>query len=476
MQVLAMIVFKTIYLVSIVFFTAGSAEASAVSLNEFLQQVQESNPSIEASRLRALALKYKIDPSATLEDPFIAIGIDQIPFQGGGGEVRRYQVSQSLPFPGKLSARKNIAEERALSAEADADTLTRQIKVMAIQTFLKASYNLEALALNERIQKIIRETSQSAKARYKTGGASHHEWLLGKLELATLDVEKLRLERQQKILYALLNELRNWPPQSPITIQLNEDLLTEYVESEMNLAFQPELRAWEFQEKSAMAELKLAKLSYAPDFVIQGMAMDPTMNSSAMGGQATWGVMVGVTIPLFFWRKQSELVSSARKDLMAVEAGKRALLNRLNTEVAEANEHLRTSVDVVALYKKDVIPLTELAVKNARSAYAAKTLSLAALLDALRSQRTQELELLAAKMDVYVAKTRLQELLSTPPIMRFAPARPTMFGGMGGAMNMTESSMEGSATINMGEGMSGPTRSQKLNETPDQSMGGMRGM
>lgn len=456
----------------------ASVSANPLSLFEFLSQVRNANPSIEAAKLRALALKHRIRPSATWDDPFIAAGIDEKPFDGGEGEVRRYQISQTIPFPGKIGARAEIAEKVAEASNYDALTRGRQIEVIATQAFLQAGFNKEAIRLNQNIQKIIQETTASAKARYKTGGSTHHEWLLAKLELAVLKVEAMRLERTRVSLNALLNELRNLPPETPIEIDHAGPIQHEVDPSKIisNITDQPELKAWSAQKSSASSELKLVKLSYAPDFVIQGMAMESTMNSRNMGGQSTWGVMIGVTVPLYFWRKQSELVSSARKDLMAVEAGKRALLNRLNSEIAEAQEQFKTSIDVVALYKKDVIPLTELAVKNARSAYAAKTLSLAALLDALRSKKTQELEMLAAKMDVYLAKIRMQELLSSPPVMRFAPSRPTLFGGMGGAMNMIDTSMEGSATINMGEGMSRPTRSQNLNQAPDQSMNGMGGM
>jgi outer membrane protein TolC len=451
------------------------ASAKIFSLDDFLQAVDEANPTVQASKLRAIEQKHRIDPSASLDDPFIAAGVDQIPFSGGTAQLRRYQISQTIPFPGKLSARKEIAEKRAQAAESDSETLKRKIRVIAIQSYLRASYNLLAIQLNERIQKIIQETSASAKARYKTGSATHHEWLLGKLELSMLNIENLRLKRLQTTLYALLNELRNVPPDSPIETKLDDATLLEPLPVEVKLEDQPELMAWKFQEKSAVTELKLAKLSYAPDFVIQGMAMEPTRKTGSMGSQSSWGVMVGITVPLFFWRKQKELVAAAENERMAVAADFQALQNRLNTEVSEARQLLRTSLDVISLYKKDVIPLTELAVKNARSAYATKTLSLSPLLDVLRSQQTQELELIAAKMDAFVAKTRLKELLSTPPVTRFAPARPTLFGGgMGASMN--GGSMQGSSTINMGSGMSGPTRKQSTSNSSGSSMDNMGGM
>lgn len=461
---------QSILVILLILFSTSDVLSDRLNLKEYLDQLQANNLAIQASNLRALAQKHKILPSGTLDDPFIAAGIDEIPFNGGGGKVWRYQISQSIPFPGKLGMKSDLAERKAEVSESDAQTMLRKIKVVGTQAFLKTSYNNQAIILTERIQKIIRETTASEKSRYKTGSSNHHEWLLAKLELSVLDVELLRLKRTQKTLTALLNELRNMPPESPIEVD-HRDLLSTEAESNTivsNLDAQPELKSWKAEKKAAESELRLVKLSYAPDFVIQGMAMEPMTRDSKMSGTSNWGVMIGITIPIFFWKKQSELVAAAEKNKLATIADYQSLENRLTTEVSDAKQQLKTAIDVVKLYKNDVIPITEIAVKSARSAYAAKTLPMTQLLGALRSQRTQEQELLAAQMDVIVSKTRIEELLSNPPLIRFAPARPTFFGGEMGK------TMDSSDTINMGSGMSGPTRKQSTSDSSaSPGMGGM---
>lgn len=461
-----MIQLKVVFFFFVVFNFTHS-EAVTLSLQEYLSQVRSANLSIEASKLRALALKDRVKPVSTWDDPFIAAGIDEKPFDGGEGEVRRYQISQTIPFPGKINAKKGMAEKRAEASEFDSLTQSRRIEVIAIQAYLQASYNNEAIRLNSRIQKIIEDTTASAKARYKTGDSTHHEWLLAKLELATLKVEALRLERVRNTLLALLNELRNRPSDTILEVSHDGLIKTDMDSAKVISSFedQPELNSWKSQKELVGNELKLVKLSYAPDFVIQGMAMEPTMSNSQM--KSNWGVMVGITVPFFFWRKQSELVEAAEKDRLATIAEYQNLQNRLITEFTDAKQQLQSSLDVVKLYENDVIPLTNIAVKNARAGYAAKTLPLGQLLEALKSQRIQELELRAAQYDVIVAKTRIKGLLSTPPVTRFAPARPTLFGsGM--------DQMGSSPTINMGQGMSGPTRKNVSPESSSSgSMGGM---
>jgi outer membrane protein, heavy metal efflux system len=450
------------------------AFAEAMTLDAYLSQVMESNPTVLASKLNALALKHKINPQSSLDDPFVAIGFDDVPLNSGGGGLRRYQISQTLPFPGKLKARAELASSRFNAATADSETMARQMKVMGIQTYLRASFNRSAIALNERIQKDVEDAGASAKARYRAGGPAHHEWLLAKIELSVLKVEHMKLVRTQETLKVWLNELRDHPPEAPIEVMgLNQEAQDAGM-PELDLSAHPEVLSWKELGEAARKELKLVKLSYAPDFVIQGMAMEPRMREPGMPS-THWGVMVGVTVPLFFWRKQSELVAAAEKDRQVAMAQIRALENRLNTELADARQQYKTSVDVLQLYKKDVIPLTEIAVKNARTSYSAKSANLRQLIDALRTRRTQELELLGAQMDVIVARTRMRELLSTPPMLRFAPMRPTTFGmdTMGESMG---ADVMGSSTTNMGPGMSGPTRRQSKDMSNSQGGSGSSGM
>lgn len=454
---------------------ASSAFAEPLTIDSFLSQVREGNPNAEAARSRAEAFEHRVKPTSTLDDPFVAAGVDQIPFGGGTGSMYRFQVSQAIPFPGKLGTKGSAAEKRAEAAKADAETTERSFTVLAVQTYYRTYYNHRALELNEQSGKLIEQSITSTKARYRTGADSHHEWILGKVEIGVLRAERLRMEREQKSLHALMNELRSKPPETPIELGKVEFKDDEKASPAAKESFenQPELKAARNQADAASSDETNARLSYLPDFVIQGMAMKPRMSGkdeSGMEPKGNWGVMAGINVPIFFWRKQMEQVHAAKAEHDAAEADRRSFENRLRTEVVDANEQLKTAREVVALYKKDVIPLTEIAGKDARSGYAARRLPLTQLLDTLRVERTQNLELIAAQIDVELSKTRLENLLSSPPVLRLAPARPTVFGA--GGMGSAGMSQGTSATVNMGSGMSGPTRK----ESAPSSQGGNSGM
>jgi len=81
-----------------------------------------------------------------------------------------------------------------------------------------------------------------------------------------------------------------------------------------------------------------------------------------------------------------------------------------------------------------------------------------------------------AKIDVVLARTRLENLLSAPPVLRLAPATPTLFGagmGSGGAMS---SSMSQSSAVRVGSGIGTRAARGSRGEAPTSSSGGMKGM
>jgi outer membrane protein, heavy metal efflux system len=413
--------------------------------------------------LRAEARAGRVDPAGTLDDPFFAAGPDEIPFEGGSGaRVIRYQLSQSIPFPGKLGARADAAGARARAAEADAATVERELVVVATQTFYRALYNQRALELNRELAKLVGEATESGRARYRVGAPNHHEWLLARAELAVLESEHVRLEEQQAALHAVLNELRDAPPDTRIE-RLPADLPPADVSStsppsdDGAMSESPELESLDAVVRAADAEQRAAELAYLPDFVVQGMAEQPR---HAGDEETMWGVMVGISVPIFWWRKQDDLLASVNHERQAALAERRTIENRLAAERVEATAQLESARRTAELYEQSVLPLTRLALDSARSGYAVGRVPLGELISTARAHRTQDLEYLAARIDIELARTRERELLSSPPVLQLAPATPTLFGGgmgavpvgMGGGMGGGPSAISIGRGIGLGQG------------------------
>lgn len=431
--------------------------AEKLELENFINEVLQANPSLQSAQFRAEAFKYRVKPAGSLDDPFFGVGPDDLAFNGEGGSTIRYQINQILPYPGKPITRGKIADARAQAADSDVETTRRQLVLFASQVFYKAYLNQEAIRLNQETQKLINALIDTAKSRYVTGEGVHHEWLLAKAELGVFETEQLKLLREQKALHALLNELRNQDPSTSVGSlkpSFSKPNPTKIPEDTASFRDQPERKALGQLADAAELEKHLAKLGYIPDFMVQPMFAQ----RRGMEEASSWGLMMGMNLPVFGYRKQANLIKVAENERLVALSSQKSIENKLKTEIVEARQQFQTTQDIVKLYQGTVIPQTRLALQSAQTNYATGTVAAGSVLNLARICLTQELELLSAKVDLEVGQLRIKELLSSPPIERFAPSSPTLFFtepmdkmGGGGRMQMPSSSGAG-----MGRGMSGP--------------------
>lgn len=449
-----------------------------LELKVYVEEVLKANPSLQSAQFRAEGFQWRVKPAGSLDDPFFGVGPDDIAFNGEPGNVIRYQINQILPYPGKPITRGKVANAKAQAAASDVETTRRQLVLFATQVFYKTYLNQEAIRLNQETQKLIKALIETAKSRYETGEGVHHEWLLAKAELGVFETEYLKLSRERISLHALLNELRSQDPSTPMGVLKPDFSKTGPVElpkEEALFADQPERKALEKLADAAQLEKHLAKLGYVPDFMVQPMFAQ----RRGMEDPSSFGVMVGLNLPVFGYRKQAHLIKAADKDRLVALSDQKTIENKLKTEIVAARQQFQTAQDVVRLYQGTVIPQTRLALQSAQANYATGTVSAGSVLNLARIRLAQELELLSAKVDYEVGQLRIKELLSSPPIERFAPATPSLFFtepmgkmGAGGGMQMPSSG----AGMG-GKGMSGPAGRPQMIEKggAQEPAGGMGG-
>ena len=85
--------------------TRTSTAETALDLRTYLAQVRERNPVIQSARARVSALEQRVWPARAWDDPFVAIGPDEFTTEEDRADIVRYQVTQTIPFPGKRGAR-----------------------------------------------------------------------------------------------------------------------------------------------------------------------------------------------------------------------------------------------------------------------------------------------------------------------------------------------------------------------------------
>jgi outer membrane protein, heavy metal efflux system len=455
-----------------------------LTLSGFVAEVEAHSPRLDAARLRTRAARSRVGPARALPDPFVAIGIDELALgmAEAGGERRwprpvlRYQINQTFPLPRERDARRGAAAATAEAVASNAAITRRALRVAAVQLFLRARYVEAALRTNALLAEALEDVIASAKARYVTGGTAHHDVLLAQAERALLERDALVLRRTLAVLHAEMNELRGRPADDELPALVDDDdarATDRPLSLGAALAQQPELRAAASVIAAADARVRVAETAGRPDLSLQVMAMQslmPDMPSSV-------GAMVGVTVPIYWKGKQRPTIDAARQERQAVQRDKDALQQRLEAEWVAAQRAYETSVDTVHLYEQSVLPATRAALESSKMAYVTQQVPFVELLAVLRATLAVELELVAAKTDVRLARLRLEELLAMPSVVRIAPGAPTLFGSMGAgmgssAMGMSRDAMAPGRPVQLGSGMQ-PPAGLDAGDRDDGGMGGM---
>jgi outer membrane protein TolC len=353
-----------------------------LSLGEAISIAQENNPEILAAKKNRDAVQSKAIKISTWPDPQIELMYEQIPQSGGNlndASMKMYGVSQMIPFPGKLTLKRQSLEDAVKRADEKLKAKEQEIASKVNATYYTLYYIEKSIGINKENQKLLRKFSKIAEAKYVVGKATQHDALKASVELSLLNNELITLEQKKETAQAKLNTLLNQEIRRSISIPsdltiTDLDLNPQQLE-ELALKNRPELKAmWHALEKSKK-EGTLARLDYLPDFKLKVLQRE--MRTTGLDG---WNVSLMLNLPLWFWKKNAAVsFADSRKD----EAGAsyENLKNKVIFEVQEAYVRSDSARRSVELFKNEVVPQARQALKSAIRAYESDKINFLTLLN-----------------------------------------------------------------------------------------------
>ena len=354
-------------------------------LPALIAELKANNPSLRQAHKRWEAAQAKIPLSKGLPAPRIGVEFEEIP--KGGIKLNQatimYQLIQSLPFPGKLSARHRVAVAEAQVAasafkQAEWDLITQ----------LKSAY-YDVWRLDRELD-IAREQAlwlqqalTAVQTRYATGAAEQADALRAQAEALEAANAVTVLTNRRAAMAAHLNHLLNRPshdaverlPDIPLSpVAFTPDELVRLAETH-----QPELLVMRYSVERADAAWRLSKRELLPDLETMAKLRDP-----AMGPIGPWDLSLALVIPFWFWTKARYGVKAALYDKESMEAAYEAM--RLDV-TRRIHEHWHEAVAAYAsarLSRDGLIPLARQTVESLVAGYESGRAGASELLEAVR--------------------------------------------------------------------------------------------
>ncbi|NOR16186.1 hypothetical protein GQ543_00535 [candidate division WOR-3 bacterium] len=387
-------------LLALSIFRFGNADAlNVLNLSDLIEEAKLHNPEILAAAARYEAARSRTSGFRHLMDPMIDIEFT--------GNMRMYSISQQFPFPTKLGTLSKFAKTEAQEYENEyrqkEQEIINRVKKYYAQLFL---IHRKTETLEESIV-FLNQLFHIASLNYAIGKVPQADVLRAQVELAKAENDLLTLIDEKAVIEARLNILLNRSPDEKLGISevVDTSLISMEINELYDLAkeYRPTLKAFKMRLKKAQVMLSLSKQKYLPDFMIKytQQEMDYSFTDRKF--------MFGLTVPIWFWGKQNDMVREMNANLKMAEALYQHMENMVLLAVKEAAVMVDKNRRTMMLYQNSIIPQAEASLNSSLAAYEANQIDFLSLLASEKILIQSELDYYRAQADLFIAVADLEE-------------------------------------------------------------------
>lgn len=388
-----------------------------LSVDALVAEVLARNPNLSQMVAAWQAASARYPQVRSLDDPMLSGMFAPSSFGSNSVESGyRIEVSQKIPFPGKLRLRGQGALAEAGAAQNDIEDMRVQLIEAAKLGFYEYYLVERAIVVNDESIRLLKEMRQSAESRFKTGLVPQQDILQADVEIGRQNERGVTLNRMRKVAIARINTLRNLPPDESLPIppeQLKVSASLPPVENlrRLALAQRPDLKALEDRIVVEQTSLALAFKEYYPDVEVTG-AYDTIMGNGPMRDLAPQ-VGLRMNLPIRVG-KRNGAVAEAHAKIAQKRAELAGRVNQIQFQVQEAYEQLLESERILVLYDKTILPAARENVKAAQSAYITGKTPFLSLIEAQRNLVNLRDRYYEANADYFRRLATLERVIGGP--------------------------------------------------------------
>ena len=392
--------------------SSGTAKELPTPLTlEFVQRyAREHRAEIVAARARARAAAQRVAVVGALEDPMVSPSLDHLPFMLHGADFS-LAIEQRFPLSGVLGNRERAASADAQRLRAETMRVGLDVELDAANAFLMLDERRKLAVIVAEQFAVARQLVEAANARYSAGTGAQSDLLRAETEVSRVETTSRALQSEVGAAEAMLNASLGRSPAAEVpalasTAQTSVPADWNEVRK-VALNNRPELAAGRAEISRAQAEVSVMNSMYAPMAMVRG--------GPAYTMADSWGVMlmVGISIPI--WRDR--LDSGVREAEAMTEMARTdvaAMSRMVEGEAATSRQLVIAARDRFVGLRDEVVPRARRVIEPALSGYAAGTLPLVSVIDAVQAMWSAQEELLSAEAELGFAWARLRRAIGKP--------------------------------------------------------------
>ena len=392
-----------------------SIAQDTLTLKRAIEEAKLNKPAIQALRQNMKAKEAGARAEGVLDDPLLKIEMMDLskenPFPTPGNAMQtRYEVSQMLPYPGKLKLERQIALLEVMMSETELKSKELETIKMVKEAYYEYLLLTTSIRTLEEIKVLLSNMTRIAETKYAVGDVSQQDVIRVQVELTMLLNEVLELEAERDVVHAEINAILNRPQGDNTFIIPSEELPAERVTLDLSgltdkaLEVNPELRVMKYEAEIKKNAVELARKNYYPDFML-GIA--PIQRD---GRFDAWDAMFQINIPV--WRaKYENQVGEGVNMADAMRSKVKAEENMINAKVKEGVVKVETADRIRILYETSLLRQAELSFESALKNYQSGRVDFLMLLDTERLLKKTKIDYIEAVITYYKRLVSLERVV-----------------------------------------------------------------
>lgn len=370
---------------------------SPLQLDVLLKEVIQRNPNLDATRLRIQAAHEVVHRVQVLDDPQVMIKSDNNKLHKTSAfmPMMKYEISQMLPFPGKLRLKGEIAKQVMFQQQSIDITTYRELIRQTKLLFFQLYTNDVSIRINADNTSLVNILIEDSLALYRSGKGEYVDTVKMQLELQMLEEQRLSLEAEREMIKSMLNALLNRSPLEPLGMPIpgftKQFSLSFYQAEEIALSSRSELHGMQAMVNKQERMAQLARRNYYPDFVV-GIEYEKMNNN--FDGHVDDALMfkVGFNLPIWIPEKQAREVREAHAKAFANQKELEGMQAMISGKLKELLAKLNSIEGKISLYRDGILPKVKEAFSALLSTYRSGEGKFVLLLDTWRQAFNAELE------------------------------------------------------------------------------------
>lgn len=385
----------------------GVADDDVLNFEQLYEHAARDNAHIRAVRARRAVAEAALSIAGARPNPDFIAGYTR------SAPRLNLSLSQPVEIGGQRARRQDVARAELTLTDLDVDAALRTLRRDLRVAYFNLALSRNARDLGRQSVEQANRLVEIAEARFEAGDVAQFEVLQAKLASARASSDLSRLENNERVALAAINQLLNRAPQAPLALAESLFVLRVPVNTSSligrSLTENVELRTAEQQIAAEQSRLRLARAERIPT-----PTLEPGVEMFDESLPHSYGVKMQVTVPLPLFNRGRGEIARSNALIEQLTAERDDARQRISAEIGQAGLRLEAARQQVDFYETRLLPDAERVRALAEEAYRAGQTGFLPVIDAQRAALEIRQGYLQALLDYQTALADLEQTAGVP--------------------------------------------------------------